>query len=357
MKNEINSKKILLSILFFSFIGVFTSCDDWTTPENQDIEIPTIQDENNMLYQQYLENLRNYKKTYHKLLIGWFDNSNKNSGSQGSHIKSLPDKVDIVSLLYGDNLNDVELTEIESIRKEKGTKVIYTIDYEAFRVSIEERNTEIEEQNKSIEGTPIDLLNIVEELPGFMDKQIELLNKYGYEGISINFIGKSASLLPAAQAAEMQKLQDIIFGKLSGVIKANPGKLFIFEGAPANILDKARLQVFNYIVLKTYSASSISGLTETVRISLAPRVPSDNVIVCSIPPSTDIEDKDTGNIIALDGTTGKSIIEMAHWVNTPDSFTKAGLGIYRINDDYYNAELDYKLTREAIDIMNPSPKN
>ena len=66
MKNEFNMKKILLSVLFLSFIGVFTSCDDWTNPESMSIETPDIQAGNNASYQLYLENLRNYKKSYHK---------------------------------------------------------------------------------------------------------------------------------------------------------------------------------------------------------------------------------------------------------------------------------------------------
>ena len=356
MKSKYILKKIILSVLCLSMVGLLSSCDDWTDPEGLDIKNPTIEDENNALYQEYLENLRNYKKTYHKMLIGWFDNSVKAPVSQAQHIKSVPDKVDIVSLMYGDNLTEIELAEMKSIREDKGTRVIYTIDYETFRQEIEDKNKEIEEGNVGSDN-PRDLIDLIAELPGFIDSQLSLLEKYGYDGISINFAGKSTEFMTPAEAAEMEAIQNTIFGKLSSVMSANPGKLYIFEGKPENVLDQKLLQSFEYIVIRTFTAPSILRLAEMTKASLVEGVPANNIIVCAMPRSTDESDTETGTIIAPDGTIQNAITETAHWVCTPDSFTKAGLGIYRINDDYYNADLDYKLTREAIEIMNPSPKN
>ena len=58
MKNRFNLKTIIASILFLSIFTLSTSCSDWTDPEGLDIEGPTIENENNALYQQYLEELR-----------------------------------------------------------------------------------------------------------------------------------------------------------------------------------------------------------------------------------------------------------------------------------------------------------
>jgi len=355
MKNKFVMKKIILSILCLSIIGIFSSCDDWTDPESMDINNPKIEDENDALYQEYLENLRNYKKTYHKLLIGWFDNSVKAPSSQAHHIKAVPDKVDIVSLIYGDNLSESELADIESIRKDKGTRVIYTIDYETFRQDIEDKNKEIEEGNVGSDN-PKPLIDLSAELPGFIDSQLALLDKYTYDGVSIHFAGKSTEFMTPAEVAEMEALQATIFGKLAAVMNSHPDKLYMLEGNPANVFDKQIIQSFDYIVFRTETVPSILRLTEISKGYLVEGVPGNNIIVCATPRSTDESDKTTGTIIDLDGATQNSITEMAHWVCMPDSFTKAGLGIYRINEDYYNADLDYKLTREAIDIMNPSPK-
>ncbi|MDR1897386.1 MAG: glycoside hydrolase family 18 [Prevotellaceae bacterium] len=359
--------KIKTIILIFSLTvaGFFTACSEWTEPESLTIDNPSIETENAALYQQYLENLRNYKKTNHQIVIGWFDNREKIPNSRAVHLEALPDKVDIVTLLHGDDLAGFEIAEMEAIRRDKGTKTIYTVNYEAFRQDIEDRNAEIEQQNKDGQeaadaaGTtyvPIPLIDLAAELPEFIDRQLSLLDKYGYDGLSIHFVGKY--ILPDDERPAMQALQDVLFGKLQTVMNAHAGKLFIFEGAPQNVYNKELLQAFRYIVLRTEKITDMQILTETVQRTLSiSGVPSGNLIVCASALSTDNTDTGTGNITAADGTTKNAITEIAHWVKTPDFFTKAGLGIYRINDDYYNAEQDYKFTREAIEIMNPSSKN
>jgi hypothetical protein len=359
-------KTIITLLLLIVAAGFFTACSEWTDPEPLPIDNPSVEIENPALYQQYLENLRNYKKTYHQLLIGWFDNSDKSFTSRAMHIEAIPDKVDIVSLMYGDNLVDIERQEIESIRNDKGTRVIYTIDYEAFRLDIAAQNEAIENQNEEgamaaaetgEEYVPIPLLALIDELPGFLDKQLALLDKYGYDGLSIYYNGQSTISMKPEEKAELQALQDIIFNKLRAVMQAHTEKLFLFEGRPDFVLNKEILQVFDYIVLHTQSITNALTLNEAVKISLVPNVPADNIIVCANPYPTNAEDTKTGRFTDENGNTVPAITALAYWVTTPDSFTKAGLGVYRINDDYFNPEIDYKFTREAIEIMNPSPKN
>jgi hypothetical protein len=356
---------IMKLLLLIAVAGFFTACSDWTEPESLTIERPVIETENQALYQQYLENLRNYKKSHHQLVIGWFDNSNKETDSRASHLEAVPDKVDIISLIYGDDLTGSERDEITSIRENKGTRTIYTIDYEAFRQDIESRNADIEAQNKDgqeaadAEGTtyePIPLIDLDAELPGFMDAQLALLDKYGYDGLGFHFVGK-AILQPDDEVA-MRARQDLMFGKLQTVINAHSDKLFIFEGAPQNVFNKERLQWFKYLVIRTEKLGDIQILAETVKRTLAVSgVPSGNIIVSVSALAIDKSiDPDTGNMVAADGTTQNAITEAARWLTVPDAFTKAGLGVYRINDDYYNAEQDYKFTREAIEIINPSSK-
>jgi hypothetical protein len=338
------------------------ACSDWTEQESLPIETPNIESENDALYQQYLENLRNYKKSYHQILIGWFDNSNKASGSRAAHLEAVPDKVDIVALMYGDSLSDMERTEMQSIRVNKGTKVIYTIDYESFRQEIENRNNEISAQNAAKadepEYVPIPLIALIDELPGFLDAQLALLDSYEYDGFSIYYNGKSsAGFISDADKAELQAIQNVLTAKINAAIDAHQNKVFLFEGVPANIIDKDFLQAFDYIVLRTFSLQSILELTSIVKSSLVTGVPADRIIVCAAPSFTDEFDVSYGSIKTVDNTVQPAITEMAHWTQTPDSFTKSGLGVYWINYDYYNPDTDYKYTREAIEIMNPSPKN
>ena len=355
-------KSIINTMLAIAVAVLSVACSDWTEQESLPIDTPNIESENNALYQQYLENLRNYKKSYHQQLIGWFDNSNKASSSRAAHLEAVPDKVDIVALMYGDNLSDMERAEMQSIRVNKGTKVIYTIDYETFRQGIENRNNEISAQNEEgVLNNPeyelIPLLDFATELPGFLDAQLALLDNYGYDGLSIYYNGQSTMFMTEAQKAAQKALQDIVFDRINAVMNIHVDKLFIFEGRPDHLMDKEILRNFSYIVIRTNKASSVPDVTETVKNLLIKDVSTDNIVVCTSPYSTDSEDKTTGSIKDKNGVLQPAIVELAHWVKTPDSFTKAGLGILRINDDYYNSDIDYKLTQEAIDIMNPSSKN
>jgi hypothetical protein len=341
---------------------LLAACSDRVEQEPLPIEEQHIDSQNPALYQQYLENLRNYKKSYHQIVIGWFDNSNKSFRSRAEHLEAVPDKVDIVALMYGDNLTEAERAEMQAIRVNKGTRVIYTIDYEAFRQSVESRNNEISAQNAAKAEDPeyvlIPLLVLTDELPTFLDAQLALLDNYGYDGFSIYYNGKSsAGFISETDRAELQAIQNILTSKINAVINAHQNKVFLFEGTPANILDKSFLQAFNYIVLRTYSIQSILDLTSSVKSSLVAGVPADRIVVCAAPFFTDEFDASYGNIIATDNTSQPAITEIAHWMKIPDSYTKSGLGIYWINYDYYNPDTDYKYTREAIEIMNPSPKN
>jgi hypothetical protein len=348
-------KQIIKLLLLIATAGLFAACSEWTEPESLTIKTPTVETENPALYQQYLENLRNYKKTHHQLLIGVFDNSDKTFISRGMHIASVPDKVDIVSLMYGDNLTDIEREEIEGLRKDKGTRVIYTIDYDVIAAEINVAIKEAEEAAEAAAGDEeapeIIVPDFYESLDVELDRQFSLLTKYGYDGLCLGYVDLSTLYPDIVDVERITRVQEMLFTKLAGV-SAN-AKLLLFAGAPENVLDKTLLGQFEYIIVQTLSAVDIRGLDVIVGSSLQPGVPGDKVMVTAKPFSLDPTDIKTG--VFADASC--AITGMAAWLKTPASFNKAGLVIYRINDDYYNPETDYKFTREAIEIMNPSPKN
>jgi hypothetical protein len=357
-------KRIILLII--AAAGFFTACSEWTDTESVQVEEQYINTQNPDLYQQYLESLRNYKKSYHQLLIGWFDNSDKAYNSRGMHIESVPDKTDILVLMSADDLTASELSEMASLREDKGTKILYDIDCEDFRVSIELQNAEITTQNELAkaeaettgeEYTPVPLLVFAEKLPAFVEQQLALFDKYNYDGFNLRYDGKSAVVMTGAEKAELQNIQNIIFNSVLAAINAHPDKVYIFAGRPDHVLDKGILQKFNYILIRTHEEVSVGRVTEIVKTSLVADVPADNILVFTAPYFIDEYDVEWGNITTPEGTTIRAIPEIARWVMTPDSFTKAGMAIYRMNLDYYYPEEDYKYVREAIDIMNPSPKN
>ncbi|MDR0823991.1 MAG: glycoside hydrolase family 18 [Prevotella sp.] len=346
MKIKIDLRIIVLSVFFISIAGVFSSCDDWTLPESLEIEKPSVETGNDALYQQYLKNLRDYKASYHQLLIGWFDNSNKTYVSRGMHLSSLPDKVDIVSLMEPDNLTNAELDEIASLKNDKGTRVIYTIDYDAIARSIDTEITAAEDALN--EGESVVVPDFFDRLEQELDIRFALFAKYGYDGLCLGYMGFSLQFPTVADTERLTRVQDMLFQRLNNV----NAKLLLFAGLPENIIDRSRLEQFNYIVLQTQSALDMSQIDVIAAASLQTGVPADRIIVSAYPPSLDPTDTKTG--VFADGSN--SIVGTAKWLKTPGAFTKEGLAVYRINDDYYNSASDYKYTREAIEIMNPSPK-
>ena len=85
-------------------------------------------------------------------------------------------------------------------------------------------------------------------------------------------------------------------------------------------------------------------------------IPSDRFIVLS--HMTSSSDPRLGYITDTDGNSVNATWEIAWWVREPaEGMTKAGLGIYAINSDYWSSEVDYYITKKAISILNPSPIN
>mgnify|MGYP001270113408 FL=1 len=81
-------------------------------------------------------------------------------------------------------------------------------------------------------------------------------------------------------------------------------------------------------------------------------VPTDRCVVAVSTASLDASDKQTGFY-----GTDRALTEAAYWTTEPsDGYTRAGLAIYNVQNDYYNATNTYQYVKEAIHIMNPAPK-
>lgn len=342
--------------------GIYlNSCSDWTDTESIKIKSPSINEIDPNLYKKYLEDLRKYKGSEHPLMIGWFDNSNKNYASMGTHISQVPDKVDMVSLMYPDNLTDTEKEEMVMLR-EKGTRVVYTINCQKFEDEITVKNNETESKNTELIANghpPLPLIILADTLPIFMDNQLSLLSKYGYDGFTLVYNGQSTWSLSEEAVAEMKKIQTIIFNKVMPVIEANKEKVYLYEGLPQYILnDRDKLKKFNYLVFQTYTATNLYNVTRYVQDGLIyPDIPSDRVIVQAAPEFTSEDGTNYGKISDNMNKPINAITAMAGWVKTTTAeFTKAGMGVWKINKDYYKNGASYNAVQQAIDIMNPSAK-
>ena len=83
-----------------------------------------ISAENARLYELYLEDLREYKKSKHPVMFGWFNSWNPAAPGDYSQLVSIPDSMDIVSIWGGPfNLNNEKKAQLKEVQS-KGTKVV-----------------------------------------------------------------------------------------------------------------------------------------------------------------------------------------------------------------------------------------
>lgn len=83
----------------------------------------TITAENARLREIYLADLREYKKTKHTVMFGWFAAWNPSSPDKTFHLDNLPDSVDFISNWGGAwNLDEKRIEEFKRLH-EKGTRM------------------------------------------------------------------------------------------------------------------------------------------------------------------------------------------------------------------------------------------
>jgi hypothetical protein len=237
------------------------------------------------------------------------------------------------------NLAEFELEDIANVH-EKGTKVFYSISYD---------NILKEHTDKVKEGTETSAFSAY--LSAELNRLIAL--EAPFDGIVAEYRGSNPIYMSEADKAEAKANQDTFFGVISNWKSANSGKQLVFQGYPANLIGQSVLSSCDHIILITNDVTDVAQLgIEALQALMADGVPADRFIVSASTVSLDTTDKTTGYYNAL-----RALSEAAYWVTEPSAeFTKAGLAIENMQNDYYNATNTYQYVREAINIMNPAPK-
>ncbi len=342
MKNRLKFRIRALLMTVCTLVAM-TACSEWTEQEGIDISHPSVEETNPELYAKYLAALNAYKESKHQVVYAWFDNSLKENIPSRSHlICDIPDSVDIVTLMSPNALTQDELKDLATIRT-KGTKVIFEIDYKAIREQFE---------TLSAEDPEADWTSYMERE---VDTQLAWVEKYGYDGVTVCYVNMALNYVPDAEKEAFEAIQKAFFAKFSVWKNAHADKILCFNGSAETLIDKSILGHCRYILLNTLNATSQQELTVTAMNMLREEVPTDRFIAVVRPFSTDATDLKTGYFTAADGSSVSAILEAARWTAMPDvHFGKVGLGIYAINNDYYNSAMVYAYTRKAIALLNPS---
>ncbi len=335
----------------------FTGCSNWTDTESMKINESNIQNQNPKLYAQYLTKLRAYKDSEHKIVISWFDNSNKLPINQAQHILALPDSLDYVSLMTPDTLTQSELDEIANVRENKATKFIFTIDFEAIKLIYDDRAKDFEAKKAKAEaeGKPFTLTypDFNSFLIDSVKTTLKLVDKYHYDGINVAYNGKLKLYMSDEDKVTYTGYENDFLGITLDWHSRHTDKILFYQGKPQNMIDQSILSDCKYIMLPCTDAVSSAGLVYTTNCACVQGVPTDKFIPIVQTTSLDNSDVKTGywsnSVHAISGA--------ATWVAEEHSdFSITGLGIYNISTDYYHPAWTYNYVRTAITTINPSIK-
>lgn len=337
------NKIFIFLLTLFAGGFIFTSCSDWTEDESVD----TKQTEN-PAYASYLESLRAYKNSDHKFVYAWFDNKEKTPSSRGQHMSDVPDSVDVVVLTYPESLAEFEIKDMQILQNDKGTKVLYVVGYDAIKKAYDQMVQEETEKNENYQS-PVFISYLTEKV----QDQLALSSTYNYDGIIVSYRGQSTVYMTSEDKAEYKANQEAFLKLVTTWYEKNTTKIIVYEGNPQFLEDKSLLADCKHIVLNTLGVSSADILSIQASEAMVKDVPTDRFIVAASTTSLDTSDKNTGYY-----GNNRAIVEAAYWVTKKeDGYNKAGLGIYNIQNDYYNITKVYQYAKESINIMNPAPTN
>lgn len=344
MKNKFEKTISLLFVLCLAF----TACSDWQEIESITIEEPNTAEQEPELYARYLHNLREYKKSEHKVVYAWFDNSEKGFQTRADHFTDLPDSIDIVSL-ESPELTQEEVKELQQVRTDKGTKFVYTIKY-----------TDIENQY-AMAFPETELLSddqFLNFMDSYMTKALSWCEVYDYDGLNICYTPKNSVHMEDELRLVEENRQKEFMRIVAQWVEGHQNNMLLLDGNFMYLTDKSILKKCAYLLVDASNVETVEGLTRQIKNTIIEGIPTDRFIACVPTFSLNPEDKETGYFFDSRKGTVSAIQETAYWVLTPESgIQKAGLGIYNIKNDYYNPSVVYPNSRIAVTIMNPSPNN
>lgn len=338
---------LMLRFLLLALLAIpVSACSDWTEEEGVEVAEPDYGPN----YERYLAELRAYRNTDHKVVYAWFENIEQ-PVSQAHHLTAVPDSVDIINLMTPEIFPDWQRREMEEVRTSKGIRFVYSVSYPELEALYNEALSAGEIQ---ADGETDPFLGFATD---FLDRKLALFNADGYDGIAVLFNGKKTLHMTEAEKATYLAREALFMGRIAAWRAANPNSLFIFEGKPQNLTDKSILTETEFIVIRTEGVVYESSLDYEVMLCIEEGVPTDRFVISAQPKSLDVADTKTGFICNDENQWVPFLPAAAEWVATRDSrFAKVGLGVYKIQNDYYYKSQSYINTRVAIGMINPSPK-
>lgn len=332
------NKIILAAAALIAVPSVITSCSDWTEAEPKDFYTPPSPD--------YYNNLKDYFKSPHEVMFGWF--GNWGGTLQQNSLTGLPDSTDFVSLwLTWGPLTPEQQADLKAFQARGSRAVLCWL-----ATNIGENIT------PGYSGVPP--LAAAEEFWGFTDGDLESMcaaarkyadaiadtcEKYGINGFDMD-IEAHGTLIHSKSSSNMNQVQNEFLRQLRKRFN-KPDDLLVIDipgGASwlgyYDELDDDVVESVDYICWQTYELGP-SGLdyffesVERWKPDLFEKVLAKSIVTATFERAVDKH-------YFLEQSTWKSSTGLPH----------AGQGAYHIEYDYAGNP-DYPTVREGIAIQNP----
>ena len=215
MKPKLTIRLLLLGVA----AAALTACSDWTEMETVENQVNQPWEQDPELWAEYTAALRAYKQSEHFIVYARLYNSPEKSSSEQDFMRCLPDSLDIVTLTNADNFSEFDAEDM-AVMHEKGTRVLYQIDYAA---------------RKSEFADP-------QALDAYLERVIAAVAANGMNGYSFT----TDPLAAEATARIVEKLS----------AAKSEGQIIVFEGSPLSLAadDRARI---DYIALDTEKIENV----------------------------------------------------------------------------------------------------
>ena len=282
------------------------SCSDWTETENIENTVLKPWEQDPALWADYTAALRAYKASEHYLSYARLHNSPSPAASEQDFMRCLPDSLDIVTLTNADNFSAYDAEDMAAMH-EKGTKVLYQVDYAARKAEF------------SSEAA----------LKTYLDGVIAAVRTNGMDGYSF-----TTDPLDAATTTT-------IVATLSAA--KGDGQLLVFEGNPLSVAEADRAKL-DFVVLDTEKAENTTEVQlQVLNATGYAGIPAGKLLLAAEIDAL-LQDADRTEYAAVEAMA-RCVVEYG---------PLAGFAAYNIAGDYYHADRNYSTIREAIQTLNPS---
>lgn len=323
-----------------ALLVALAACDDWTEPKAE--QKTTWSNSEVAKTETYYEALREWKKTPHSIMFGWFQGWSEPGAVVGLSLDAVPDSFDIVSLW--DNASGVpeaRMRDLRRVQQVKGTKVVKCSFCRWVGQGYTPREHDVDEPTRNAYwGFGETRESREEAVRRYARAILDTVAFYGYDGFDIDFEPNYGA---GGNLASDNGLMHVFITELAtrlGPKSPNPETLLIVDGEPQTLNAESGPYLSYYVIQAYWPGNRFEGrLSELLAKFDEVETPEEITNKCVM----------TENLQS--GADRSHIMNFARW-QPQNGFRKGGIGGYQFQ---YLASDDYSYIRQSIQIMNPAP--